>query len=340
MKCKNCGNEISKDDLFCPYCGEKVTVSSDLVICPECGAENEKGSKFCMSCGHAISGSKPKKTNKEKVVVEEVVKKLPKEEIVEQIPQEEVIKEAPRKEKEIGDTTKIQPVFDDEKRKSPVVLIVIICVVVLLAAGAVTYFAFFRNPAPTNNLPIPSKEQTEVVKKEDVTVEDSKKEEETPIKEEEHKEEKVEEKTNDCYELKALDNVRVRTSSTTKSDQVGKIAKGSTIYAFDIHHGDDDLTWYCINDGEWVANDGSFFDVKETTVKGDIELLSGSKGKINITKNTSVYKEPSKDSEKTGYLTESTKMLYYDKTKNDEGTWLKISCNGYVLLDNAEYYYE
>lgn len=83
MKCRNCGNEIDNDSLFCEYCGAKIevelqqpvqtppvppvppqmpqqpqnivveatAVEEAKTVCSKCGAELAAGQKFCANCG-------------------------------------------------------------------------------------------------------------------------------------------------------------------------------------------------------------------------------------------------------------------------------------------------
>ncbi len=49
--CGNCGNKLSKDDLFCSQCGTKV--EQDLK-CDNCGKKLELSDKFCSNCGTPV----------------------------------------------------------------------------------------------------------------------------------------------------------------------------------------------------------------------------------------------------------------------------------------------
>ncbi len=49
--CKKCEALLSKNDKFCPNCGERVAASSEnTVVCPQCGKTVSHG-KFCPECG-------------------------------------------------------------------------------------------------------------------------------------------------------------------------------------------------------------------------------------------------------------------------------------------------
>jgi len=66
-KCVNCGEEIKKTDVFCPFCGGPVDKiqstpseplsSENVIICSLCGAANKPTSTFCESCGDPIVSS-------------------------------------------------------------------------------------------------------------------------------------------------------------------------------------------------------------------------------------------------------------------------------------------
>lgn len=59
MKCENCGNELSANDLFCNACGQQViTVNKkNKFFCGNCGAEMEEGALFCGECGFSADGT-------------------------------------------------------------------------------------------------------------------------------------------------------------------------------------------------------------------------------------------------------------------------------------------
>lgn len=57
MKCSNCGNELSNNDVFCNNCGQEVLPQSkntDKTFCANCGAELESGMDFCGECGAPV----------------------------------------------------------------------------------------------------------------------------------------------------------------------------------------------------------------------------------------------------------------------------------------------
>ncbi len=49
LKCPECGDPISKDELFCTKCGHKLRNQ-----CSKCGYINEPNDKFCAKCGHEL----------------------------------------------------------------------------------------------------------------------------------------------------------------------------------------------------------------------------------------------------------------------------------------------
>lgn len=58
MKCKNCGNELSSNALFCDNCGYEVNLydeTEEKLFCGNCGAEIENGAEFCGECGAAVN---------------------------------------------------------------------------------------------------------------------------------------------------------------------------------------------------------------------------------------------------------------------------------------------
>ncbi|MHA1156329.1 MAG: zinc ribbon domain-containing protein [Candidatus Heimdallarchaeota archaeon] len=63
--CINCGEEVKKTDIFCPFCGNNTDEAKPSVegakmghsVCSTCNATNESGAKFCESCGNTIDSS-------------------------------------------------------------------------------------------------------------------------------------------------------------------------------------------------------------------------------------------------------------------------------------------
>ena len=45
-RCPNCGDKITKEELFCDKCGHKLRSK-----CPECGHINEPNTEYCIKCG-------------------------------------------------------------------------------------------------------------------------------------------------------------------------------------------------------------------------------------------------------------------------------------------------
>ncbi|MCI5699196.1 MAG: zinc ribbon domain-containing protein [Lachnospiraceae bacterium] len=66
MRCKNCGNELNADDIFCAKCmdfveddlrremPEKKVISPKTVICNNCGEKVSPDEYFCHKCGSVI----------------------------------------------------------------------------------------------------------------------------------------------------------------------------------------------------------------------------------------------------------------------------------------------
>ena len=48
--CPNCGNEILKNNSFCPKCGTKLVKK-----CPNCNHENDNKSDYCVNCGTSLN---------------------------------------------------------------------------------------------------------------------------------------------------------------------------------------------------------------------------------------------------------------------------------------------
>lgn len=48
-KCPNCGDRITKGELFCNKCGTKLRCQ-----CPECKFINEPNDNYCVKCGHKL----------------------------------------------------------------------------------------------------------------------------------------------------------------------------------------------------------------------------------------------------------------------------------------------
>lgn len=50
VPCPSCGRMVSKNDLYCPYCGGKV-LNRNVSVCNACGAVAAAGTMFCSNCG-------------------------------------------------------------------------------------------------------------------------------------------------------------------------------------------------------------------------------------------------------------------------------------------------
>ena len=56
-RCNNCGEVLSKDDIYCPKCGNKFEETSNEtkpVYCSKCGSLLEDDAKFCSCCGEKV----------------------------------------------------------------------------------------------------------------------------------------------------------------------------------------------------------------------------------------------------------------------------------------------
>lgn len=51
--CPGCGETVTADKKFCPYCGAKLPEQTvaEGAVCPNCGKQNSIGTKFCQDCG-------------------------------------------------------------------------------------------------------------------------------------------------------------------------------------------------------------------------------------------------------------------------------------------------
>ena len=52
--CPKCGNQYSKQDMYCPFCGNPTPINTDTVNCPSCGKPVSVKNKFCPYCGTNI----------------------------------------------------------------------------------------------------------------------------------------------------------------------------------------------------------------------------------------------------------------------------------------------
>lgn len=60
MKCSNCGNEMTNNELFCDNCGQKAEIHTQINqkrYCGNCGAEVEESTDFCGNCGYPFQGA-------------------------------------------------------------------------------------------------------------------------------------------------------------------------------------------------------------------------------------------------------------------------------------------
>ena len=66
-KCSNCGEILSKDDIYCPKCGskyEEISNENKQIYCSKCGNPLESDAKFCSCCGEKVPNEKEIEMNK------------------------------------------------------------------------------------------------------------------------------------------------------------------------------------------------------------------------------------------------------------------------------------
>lgn len=60
-RCSGCGGDAPNDSIFCPVCGNKMTLEEDVIIdpvvelkCPNCDKPLVEGMQFCTGCGNKL----------------------------------------------------------------------------------------------------------------------------------------------------------------------------------------------------------------------------------------------------------------------------------------------
>ena len=66
MYCRNCGNEMNSEAVFCVKCG--VPAGKGDSFCPVCGNSVDPEAVFCVKCGSAIKKQMPKNVAKRELV--------------------------------------------------------------------------------------------------------------------------------------------------------------------------------------------------------------------------------------------------------------------------------
>lgn len=61
--CKNCGNTLEHDEVFCSDCGVQNPIKK-TIVCPNCGSNTQDSLNYCENCGANINTTKiVKKSN-------------------------------------------------------------------------------------------------------------------------------------------------------------------------------------------------------------------------------------------------------------------------------------
>ena len=71
MYCKNCGNKLDDDAIFCSKCGVRKETEGNAFYCEKCGTKISEGDVFCTGCGNLVSEDAIKKDKEEKQKLEE-----------------------------------------------------------------------------------------------------------------------------------------------------------------------------------------------------------------------------------------------------------------------------
>lgn len=58
MYCKNCGNKLDDDAIFCSKCGVRKETEGNAFYCEKCGTKISDDDVFCTKCGSRIIGEK------------------------------------------------------------------------------------------------------------------------------------------------------------------------------------------------------------------------------------------------------------------------------------------
>lgn len=143
-----------------------------------------------------------------------------------------------------------------------------------------------------------------------------------------------------AYKITAKEPIKVRKSSSTLADQIGKIDKGTTMMAYSKEE-NEGYSWFELAPNEWVANDGTWLIVKEIEVEND-DFVDKSQAKlIRALKNIKIKSFPSQLAEDTGCeITKTTHIYMFGELFDGRNLWYKIGENEWIMVENKNLKFE